>query len=58
MNQYIKCNFSLQYITEAGVNLTASRVFWLIAVIAAASIGIQWSCEVSYVKHRYITISV
>ena len=58
MNQCIKCNLSLQYITESGVNLTASRVFWLIAVIAATTLGIQWSCEVSYVEHRYITISV
>ena len=41
-----KHRFSIQYITEAGANLMASRVFWLILVLAAAGIGIHWSLEV------------
>ena len=38
----------LKYILEAGTNLMASRVFWLLMVIASASTGIHWSKEVSY----------
>ena len=39
-------NISIQYITEAGAKLMASRIFWLILVIAATGIGIHWSSEV------------
>ena len=42
-----ECNLSVQYIAEAGANLMASRVFWLVMVITAASFGIHWSREVS-----------
>ena len=41
-----KINFSLQYITEAGANLTCSRVLWLILVLTAADIGMYWSLQV------------
>ena len=39
-------NIFIQYITEAGANLKASRVFWLTLVVAFACIGIHWSLEV------------
>ena len=45
-NKQHNTNISTQYITEAGANLMASRVFWLILVLAAAGIGIHWSLEV------------
>ena len=37
----------MQYVTEVGANLMASRVFWLIMVVTAASLGVHWSFEVS-----------
>ena len=36
----------MQYVTEVGANLMASRVFWLIMVVTAASLGVHWSFEV------------
>ena len=50
-------NLSPQYIAEAGASLMASRVFWLIMVVTAASLGISWSSDVSYLEEVTIDIS-